>query len=216
MRMIGSMPSFWFSNSSGLTLVAFFGVFCLAYKTDQLVLEGDVNMLVMSGMVFVGIAIVVAILNVVGFSLRSTSANTLAITWPFLSSRMCWRSSSTLPVLHLNGPLYAHMHAHEGVEGQACIQIPLPLFRTLEVYSFLDVDSATDRGCHFSPQVFPMLWSAELNPSKRRFARESLAVPTAAYHSCKPLVMRRPLPTPVSTPSVNSKSSPLSRTSLWS
>jgi hypothetical protein len=63
MRMIGSIPSFRFSRSPGLTVVAFIGVLCLAYESAQLVLEGDVSMLVMSGMVFVGAAIVVAILN---------------------------------------------------------------------------------------------------------------------------------------------------------
>jgi hypothetical protein len=63
MRMIGSLPSFRFSRSPGLTLLAFIGVLCLAYETAQFVLEGDINMLVMSGMVFVGGAIVIAILN---------------------------------------------------------------------------------------------------------------------------------------------------------
>jgi hypothetical protein len=63
MRMIGSMPSFRFSRSPGLTVVAFIGVLCLAYESAQLVLEGDLKMLVMSGMVFVGVAVVVAILN---------------------------------------------------------------------------------------------------------------------------------------------------------
>jgi hypothetical protein len=62
-RMIGSLPSFRFSRSPGLTLVAFIGVLCLAYVVAQLVLEGDVTTLVISGLVFVGLAIVVAILN---------------------------------------------------------------------------------------------------------------------------------------------------------
>jgi hypothetical protein len=62
-RMIGSTPAFRFSRSPGLTLVAFFGVLCLAYEAAQLVLEGDVSMLVMSAMAFVGLAVVVAILN---------------------------------------------------------------------------------------------------------------------------------------------------------
>ncbi|HET6930419.1 MAG TPA: hypothetical protein VFI45_08865 [Candidatus Acidoferrum sp.] len=63
MRMIGSLPSFRFSRSPGLTLIAFVGVLCLAYEAAQLVIEGDVNTLVMSGLVFVGLAVVVAILN---------------------------------------------------------------------------------------------------------------------------------------------------------
>jgi hypothetical protein len=63
MRMIGSMPSFRFSRSPGLTLVAFIGVLCLAYETAQLILEGDISTLVMAGTVFAGAAIVVAILN---------------------------------------------------------------------------------------------------------------------------------------------------------
>lgn len=63
MRMIGSLPSFRFSRSPGLTLIAFVGVLCLAYEAAQLVIEGDVSTLVMSGMVFVGLTIVVAILN---------------------------------------------------------------------------------------------------------------------------------------------------------
>jgi hypothetical protein len=62
-RMIGSLPSFRFSRSPGLTLVAFLGVLCLAYEVAQLVLEDDVRTLVMAGLVFVGLAIVVAILN---------------------------------------------------------------------------------------------------------------------------------------------------------
>ncbi len=41
---------------------------------------------------------------------------------------------------------YALMHAHEAVEDQACTQILLPLLRTLEVQSLLDVGSATGRG----------------------------------------------------------------------
>jgi hypothetical protein len=61
--MIGSLPSFRFSRSPGLTLVAFIGVLCVAYEAAQLVLEGDVSMLVMSAMAFVGLAIVIAILN---------------------------------------------------------------------------------------------------------------------------------------------------------
>src|SRR5260370_7216297 len=63
MCMIGSMPSFRFSRSPGLTLVAFLGVLCAAYEAADLILEGDVISLVMSGMAFVGLAIVVAILN---------------------------------------------------------------------------------------------------------------------------------------------------------
>jgi hypothetical protein len=63
MRMIGSMPSLRFSRSPGLTLIALVGVLCLAYEAAQLVLEGNLRMLVVSGMVFVGVAIVVAILN---------------------------------------------------------------------------------------------------------------------------------------------------------
>jgi len=63
MRMIGSMPSFRFSRSPGLALIAFVGVLCLAYESAQLVLEGNLSMLVVSGMIFVGAAIVVAILN---------------------------------------------------------------------------------------------------------------------------------------------------------
>jgi len=62
-RMIGSLPSFRFSRSPGLTLVAFIGVLCLAYEVAQLVLEGDITTLVMSGLVFLGLAVVVAILN---------------------------------------------------------------------------------------------------------------------------------------------------------
>lgn len=61
--MIGSLPSFRFSRSPGLTLVAFLGVLCLAYEVAQLILEGDTSTLVMSGLVFVGLVIVVTILN---------------------------------------------------------------------------------------------------------------------------------------------------------
>src|SRR5258708_3863225 len=61
--MIGSLPSFRFSRSPGLTLAAFVGVLFLAYEVAQLVLEGDISALVMSGMGFVGLAVVVAILN---------------------------------------------------------------------------------------------------------------------------------------------------------
>src|SRR5882724_546620 len=61
--MIGSLPSFRFSRSPGLTLAAFIGVLFLAYEVAQLVLEGDISTLVMCGMAFVGLAVVVAILN---------------------------------------------------------------------------------------------------------------------------------------------------------
>src|SRR5258707_13050690 len=45
MCMIGSMPSFRFSLSPGLTLVAFLGVLCAAYEAADLILEGDVGFL---------------------------------------------------------------------------------------------------------------------------------------------------------------------------
>ena len=61
--MIGSLPSFRFSRSPGLTFIAFIGVLCLAYEVAQLILEGDTSTLLMSGLVFAGLAIVVAILN---------------------------------------------------------------------------------------------------------------------------------------------------------
>jgi hypothetical protein len=61
--MIGSLPSFRFSRSPGLTFVAFIGVLCLAYELAQLVLEGDASTLVMFGLVAAGLAVVVAILN---------------------------------------------------------------------------------------------------------------------------------------------------------
>jgi predicted O-methyltransferase YrrM len=41
---------------------------------------------------------------------------------------------------------YALMHSSETVDDAACMQILLPLLRTLEVHSFLDVGSATGRG----------------------------------------------------------------------
>jgi len=62
-RMIGAVPSLRFSRSPGLALIAFVAVICLAYEAAQLVLEGNLSMLVMSGMAFVGAAILVAILN---------------------------------------------------------------------------------------------------------------------------------------------------------
>jgi len=62
-RMIGAVPSLRFSRSPGLALIAFVAVICLAYEAAQLVLEGNLSMLVMSGMAFVGVAILVAILN---------------------------------------------------------------------------------------------------------------------------------------------------------
>ena len=63
MRMIGSTPSFRLSHSPGLTLVAFLGVLCLAYEAAQLILAGDISTLILSAMVFVGLAVVVAVLN---------------------------------------------------------------------------------------------------------------------------------------------------------
>ena len=63
MRMIGSLPSFRYARSPGLTLVAFGVVLLLAYEAAQLVLEGDINSLVLSAMVFAGLAVAVAILN---------------------------------------------------------------------------------------------------------------------------------------------------------
>ena len=63
MRMIGSLPSFRFSRSPGLSLAALFVVLWLAYEAAQLVLAGAVDTLVMTGMVVVAGAIVIAILN---------------------------------------------------------------------------------------------------------------------------------------------------------
>ena len=63
MRMIGSLPSFRFSRNPGMSLIGLFVVFWLAYQAAQLVLVGAVDTLIMAGMVFVGGAIVVAILN---------------------------------------------------------------------------------------------------------------------------------------------------------
>lgn len=63
MRMIGSLPSFRFSRSPGLSLIGLLVVFWLAYQAAQLVLVGAVSTLVMTGMVFVASAIVIAILN---------------------------------------------------------------------------------------------------------------------------------------------------------
>jgi hypothetical protein len=61
--MIGSLPSFRYSRSPLLTLVGFGVVLWLAYQAAQLVLEDNVPTLVLSGLVFVGLAIVVSILN---------------------------------------------------------------------------------------------------------------------------------------------------------
>lgn len=63
MRMIGSLPSFRFSRNPGVALVGMLVVFWLAYQAAQLVLIGAVDTLVVAGMLFVGCAIVVAILN---------------------------------------------------------------------------------------------------------------------------------------------------------
>ena len=41
---------------------------------------------------------------------------------------------------------YDGMHAHEGVDDDACMQILFSVLRTLEVRSLLDVGSATGRG----------------------------------------------------------------------
>jgi len=62
-RMIGSLPSFRYSRSPVLTLIAFAAVLALAYEAAQLVLDGDFSTLVMSGLIFLGLAVVVAILN---------------------------------------------------------------------------------------------------------------------------------------------------------
>jgi len=63
MRMIGSLPSFRFSRSPAMTLIGLLVVFWLAYQAAQLVLNGAVSTLIVAGMVFVGCAIIVAILN---------------------------------------------------------------------------------------------------------------------------------------------------------
>ena len=63
MRVIGSMPALRFSRNPGLALLGLLVVFYLAYQTAQLVIAGDVNTLAMSGLTFVAVAIVVAILN---------------------------------------------------------------------------------------------------------------------------------------------------------
>jgi hypothetical protein len=62
-RMIGSLPSFRFSRSPALTFAGFLVVLWLAYQAAQLVLEDDIPTLGMSALVFVGLAVVVGILN---------------------------------------------------------------------------------------------------------------------------------------------------------
>lgn len=63
MRMIGSLPSFRFSRSPGLALIALLVVFLIAYQAAELILAGDLETIFMAGLVFVGGAVVVAILN---------------------------------------------------------------------------------------------------------------------------------------------------------
>jgi len=63
MRMIDSLPSLRSSRNPAVALIGFLLVLWLAYATAELVLAGDLSTLVMSGMVFVGGAIVIAILN---------------------------------------------------------------------------------------------------------------------------------------------------------
>ena len=63
MRMIGSLPSFRYSRSPGLTLIGLGIVLILAYEAAQLILEGNISTLILSAMVFVGLAVVVAVLN---------------------------------------------------------------------------------------------------------------------------------------------------------
>lgn len=41
---------------------------------------------------------------------------------------------------------YALMHSHEAVDDDSCLRILLPILRTLDVHSLLDVGSATGRG----------------------------------------------------------------------
>jgi len=41
---------------------------------------------------------------------------------------------------------YAQMHSHEAVDDDSCLRILLPILRTLDVHSLLDVGSATGRG----------------------------------------------------------------------
>jgi hypothetical protein len=63
MRMIGSVPSFRFSRNPGLALVALLVVLLGAYQVAQLILADDLETIFMAGLIFVGGAIVVAILN---------------------------------------------------------------------------------------------------------------------------------------------------------
>ncbi len=63
MRMIGSIPSFRFSRNPGLALIALLVVLLGAYQAAQLILADDLETIFMAGLIFVGGAIVVAILN---------------------------------------------------------------------------------------------------------------------------------------------------------
>jgi hypothetical protein len=63
MRMIGSVPSFRFSRNPGLALVALLVVLLGAYQLAQLILADDLETIFMAGLILVGGAIVVAILN---------------------------------------------------------------------------------------------------------------------------------------------------------
>lgn len=63
MRMIGSLPSFRFSRSPGLAFLGLLAVLLLAYEAAQLVLAGSLTTLAVMALVFVGMAIVVSILN---------------------------------------------------------------------------------------------------------------------------------------------------------
>ncbi len=63
MRMIGSLPTLRSSRNPAVSLLGLLVVLWLAYQAAQMILAGELNTLILIGMLFVGGAIVVAILN---------------------------------------------------------------------------------------------------------------------------------------------------------
>jgi hypothetical protein len=63
MRMIGSLPAFRSSRSPALAFAGLLIILWLGYQAAQLVLWGDISNIVISGLLCVGAAVVVAILN---------------------------------------------------------------------------------------------------------------------------------------------------------
>jgi len=108
MRMIGSTPSFRFSRSPGLTLVAFLGVLCAAYEAANLILEGDVGFIDRRSPLpkFIPSLLTSARVLLIAVCKNQASAG-YRFAWPRTASRVAFivNSSVSFGMLVTNGPI---------------------------------------------------------------------------------------------------------------